>query len=72
MSVDKFSPSIFRKIIGARYYPGGVVDTVRDNNGHGTHTSSTAAGNVVSGGRECCKWGIILRSCDRNSKRWFS
>ncbi|WJX36064.1 hypothetical protein P8452_23981 [Trifolium repens] len=41
-----------RKIIGARYYPGrgvGVVDTVRDNQGHGTHTSSTAAGNVVSG-----------------------
>ncbi|XP_045806062.1 CO(2)-response secreted protease-like [Trifolium pratense] len=41
-----------RKIIGARYYADGKTDgskTVRDNDGHGTHTASTAAGNVVSG-----------------------
>ncbi|RHN67694.1 putative tripeptidyl-peptidase II [Medicago truncatula] len=44
------------KIIGARYYPnldGGddndVAGTPRDMHGHGTHTASTAAGNVVSG-----------------------
>jgi subtilisin family serine protease len=42
-----------RKIIGARYYSDDPNDdeknTVRDKNGHGTHTASTAAGNVVSG-----------------------
>ncbi|CAJ2642911.1 unnamed protein product [Trifolium pratense] len=41
-----------RKIIGARYYANGDDDgskTVRDNKGHGTHTASTAAGNVVNG-----------------------
>ncbi|RHN71136.1 putative tripeptidyl-peptidase II [Medicago truncatula] len=45
---------IFRKIIGARYYPNPdanatTTNTVRDTYGHGTHTASTAAGNVVSG-----------------------
>jgi len=45
---------IFRKIIGARYYPNPdanatAANTVRDTSGHGTHTASTAAGNVVSG-----------------------
>lgn len=48
------------KIIGARYYPDTFVDTVppeevaegefispRDGGGHGSHTASTAAGNVV-------------------------
>ncbi|PNX56651.1 subtilisin-like protease-like protein, partial [Trifolium pratense] len=41
-----------RKIIGARYYGEGigeVTHTARDNNGHGTHSASTAAGNAVSG-----------------------
>ncbi|CAL9183060.1 unnamed protein product [Musa hybrid cultivar] len=45
-----------RKIIGARYYskdadPSEVArdyDSPRDANGHGTHTSSTAAGSLVS------------------------
>lgn len=52
-----------RKIIGARYYSGGEDDdlkknikqksiwtktrTARDEQGHGTHTASTAAGNFV-------------------------
>ena len=47
---------MFRKIIGARYYPnldGGddknAAGTPRDMHGHGTHTASTVAGNLVSG-----------------------
>jgi subtilisin family serine protease len=42
------------KIIGARYYrSSGVFDennlkSPRDSSGHGTHTASTAAGNLVS------------------------
>eukprot|EP00253_Pinus_taeda_P031350 PITA_31350 len=52
-----------RKIIGARYYSGGEDDdmkknikqksirtqtnSARDEQGHGTHTASTAAGNIV-------------------------
>uniref|UniRef100_A0A0E0C8S6 Subtilisin-like protease n=2 Tax=Oryza meridionalis TaxID=40149 RepID=A0A0E0C8S6_9ORYZ len=46
-----------RKIIGARYYAAGLDKanfkknymSARDNNGHGTHTASTAAGVVVEG-----------------------
>jgi hypothetical protein len=41
--------TFFRKIIGARYYLGGDESTPRDLYGHGSHTASTAAGNVVSG-----------------------
>ncbi|KEH34337.1 subtilisin-like serine protease [Medicago truncatula] len=55
-SKDFNSSNCNRKIIGARYYPnldGGddndVAGTPRDMHGHGTHTASTAAGNVVSG-----------------------
>ncbi|KAF9602794.1 hypothetical protein IFM89_031563 [Coptis chinensis] len=48
-----------RKLIGARSYQSGAVaanlraesdgDSPRDANGHGTHTSTTAAGNYVEG-----------------------
>ncbi|KAL3510309.1 hypothetical protein ACH5RR_029710 [Cinchona calisaya] len=34
-----------KKIIGARYYS--LVDSARDFVGHGSHTASTAAGNIV-------------------------
>ena len=43
-----------RKIIGARYYRSSgdlekkIVKSPRDSHGHGTHTASTAAGNLVS------------------------
>ncbi|XP_074567008.1 uncharacterized protein LOC141823618 [Curcuma longa] len=45
-----------RKIIGARWYTGGVnssalnmdYNSTRDKDGHGTHTASTAAGSFVS------------------------
>ncbi|KAK9913640.1 hypothetical protein M0R45_037450 [Rubus argutus] len=41
------------KLIGARYYRASRsfendVESPRDSNGHGTHTASTAAGNLVS------------------------
>ncbi|KAI3910050.1 hypothetical protein MKW92_042004, partial [Papaver armeniacum] len=32
------------KLIGARYYEG--LGSARDTKGHGTHTASTAAGNI--------------------------
>ncbi|CAN8278009.1 unnamed protein product [Cochlearia groenlandica] len=32
------------KLIGARYY---ITDSAKDDTGHGSHTASTAAGNVV-------------------------
>ncbi|XP_058780809.1 CO(2)-response secreted protease-like [Vicia villosa] len=53
-STDFNSSNCNRKIIGARYYPNidedeGAENTVRDTDGHGTHTASTAAGNTVTG-----------------------
>ncbi|XP_047983692.1 subtilisin-like protease SBT3 [Salvia hispanica] len=56
---DGFNSSLCnRKLIGARYFNQGVKasdtatavpDTARDDDGHGSHVSSTAAGNFVEG-----------------------
>ncbi|KAI3967481.1 hypothetical protein MKW92_000351 [Papaver armeniacum] len=37
------------KLIGARYYVTDSEGSARDTDGHGTHTASTAAGNIVNG-----------------------
>ncbi|KAK4479543.1 hypothetical protein RD792_015060 [Penstemon davidsonii] len=53
LSVSCFN---FSKLIGARFY--GVYydfDSARDTEGHGTHTASTAAGNIV---RDASFYGI--------------
>jgi subtilisin family serine protease len=59
------------KLIGARYYNEGYLaggnellpedfDSTRDGNGHGTHTASTAAGNIVDNVKtEGVKFGQI-------------
>lgn len=41
---------LYRKIIGARYYTtkSTTENTARDTDGHGTHTASTAAGDIVN------------------------
>ncbi|KAK3124707.1 hypothetical protein QOZ80_7BG0590990 [Eleusine coracana subsp. coracana] len=57
MTGDDFNSSnCNRKLIGARYYdisevrgPADGSNSPRDRAGHGTHTSSTAAGNAVAG-----------------------
>ncbi|KAL6639482.1 hypothetical protein ACP70R_023212 [Stipagrostis hirtigluma subsp. patula] len=58
MAGDDFNSSnCNKKLIGARYYDLGEVrgpsqsggNSPRDKAGHGTHTSSTAAGNAVAG-----------------------
>ncbi|KAI3843449.1 hypothetical protein MKW92_024306 [Papaver armeniacum] len=42
---------MYSKLIGARYYESVPVGegSARDTQGHGTHTASTAAGNIVKG-----------------------
>jgi hypothetical protein len=58
----QFMFCILRKLIGVRYFNKGfaalagvplnnsyIYNTVRDNDGHGTHTLSTAGGNFVAG-----------------------
>lgn len=37
------------KLIGARYFRSVGMDSPLDGTGHGTHTASTAAGNIVTG-----------------------
>ncbi|TKY61310.1 Subtilisin protease SBT1.7 [Spatholobus suberectus] len=58
---QRFDPSLCNsKLVGARYFNKGVLaahdgdakagaNSVRDTEGHGTHTSSTVAGNYVNG-----------------------
>ncbi|KAK4351851.1 hypothetical protein RND71_027369 [Anisodus tanguticus] len=54
-SQDFSSSKCNKKLVGARFYDGSddkgpkPSGSVRDQNGHGTHVASTAAGNPVSG-----------------------
>ncbi|KAF4378598.1 hypothetical protein G4B88_023138 [Cannabis sativa] len=36
-----------KKVIGARFYETTIIESSRDEEGHGSHTASTAAGNIV-------------------------
>jgi subtilisin family serine protease len=49
MLITNMEPSYFSKIIGARYYSStqNASRSAWDDDGHGTHTASTAAGNKV-------------------------
>ncbi|KAF3628962.1 CO(2)-response secreted protease [Capsicum annuum] len=54
-SHDSSSFKCNKKLVGARFYDGSgdrsirPFSTARDQNGHGTHVASTAAGNPISG-----------------------